>query len=207
MKGLLLKDILMLKSYARTISLMVVIYLVSGITWDNVYFFAGLSGILCIMMVMSSFSYDHYAKWDPYGASLPVTRADMVGAKYLLALVMMGLGAAVTALMHVVFILVRKGEFAALLPITLGTTAAGAFLVSVLLPCVYKFGPEKARLALMLVGVLVGLTVSLGVWLLPGNLEYTAVKLPLIIVLPAVEIAGFYLSYRLSCRIYRRKEL
>lgn len=207
MKGLLLKDIFMLKSYARTLGVLIAIYLASGIAWDNVYFFAGMSGILCIMMVMSSFSYDHYAKWDQYGASLPVTRSEIVGAKYLLALVMTGLGAIVTALMYLVFILARKGDFTTLLPITLGTTAAGAFLVSVLLPCIYKFGTEKARLVLMLAGVLIALVVSLGAWLLPENINYQAVKLLLLIVLPIVEIAGFYLSYKISCRIYRHKEL
>ena len=207
MRGLLLKDILMLKSYARTIGVLVAVYLVSGIAWDNVFFFAGMCGILCVMMVMSSFSYDHYAKWDQYGASLPVTRSDMVGAKYLLALAMTALGAIVTALMYFIFILVRKGDFTTLLPTTLGTTAAGVFLVSVLLPCIYKFGAEKARLVLMLMGVLIGLTVSLGVWLLPEHIDYQTVKLLLLVVLPAVEIAGFYLSYKLSCRIYRRKAL
>ncbi len=207
MKGLLLKDILMLKSYAKTIGVLVVVYLASGIAWDNVYFFAGMSGILGVMMVMSSFSYDHYAKWDQYGASLPVTRSEIVGAKYLLALVMTGLGAVVTALMYIVFILARKGDFATLLPTTIGTAVSGAFLVSVLLPCIYKFGVEKARLVLMLVGVLVGLTVSLGAWLLPENIDYQAVKLLVLVVLPMAVIAGFYLSYKLSCGIYQRKAL
>ena len=79
MRGLLLKDLLVLKSYIRTLGGMFAIYLAMGVAWNNVYFFAGMSGILCVMMVMSSFSYDHYAKWDKYGASLPVTRSDMVG--------------------------------------------------------------------------------------------------------------------------------
>lgn len=207
MKGLLLKDILMLKSYARTLGVLVVVYLASGIAWDNVYFFAGMSGVLCVMMVMSSFSYDNYAKWDKYGASLPVTRSDMVGAKYLLALLMTGLGTVITGLMYLVFMLVRKGDLSELLPIVFGTTAAGAFLVSVLLPCIYKFGAEKARLVLMLTGVLIALTISLGAWLLPENPDYAAVKVLLLVVLPIAEAVGFYLSYKLSCRIYQRKEL
>lgn len=207
MKGLLLKDILMLKSYARTLGVLVVVYLASGIAWDNVYFFAGMSGVLCVMMVMSSFSYDNYAKWDKYGASLPVTRSDMVGAKYLLALLMTGLGTVITGLMYLVFMLVRKGDLSELLPIVFGTTAAGAFLVSVLLPCIYKFGAEKARLVLMLTGVLIALIISLGAWLLPENPDYAAVKVLLLVVLPIAEAVGFYLSYKLSCRIYQRKEL
>lgn len=207
MKGLLLKDILVLKSYARTLGILIVFYLVFGIAWDNVFFFAGMSGILCVMMVMSSFSYDNYAKWDKYGASLPVTRADMVGAKYLLALVMMGLGAVVTGLMCLVFALVRKGDVSTLLPVMLGTTTAGVFLISVLLPCIYKFGAEKARLVLMMAGVLIALIISLGAWLLPEDIDFPAVKILLLVVLPIAEAMGFYLSYRLSCRIYRGKEL
>lgn len=207
MKGLLLKDILMLKSYARTIAVLVVVYLVAGIWGNNVYFFAGISGILCIMMVMNAFSYDHAAKWEKYGASLPVTRSDLVGAKYLLALVMIMIGTMVTALMYLAFMLVRKGDLAQLLPMTFGTMAAGAFLVLLLLPCVYQFGVERARLMLMVMGVLIALVVMLGAWLWPGNIDYRVVKPLLLVGLPAVEVAGFYLSYKLSCRIYRRKEL
>lgn len=207
MKGLLLKDILMLKSYARTLGVLIVFYLVFGIAWDNVYFFAGMCGIFCVMMVMSSFSYDNYAKWDQYGASLPVTRSDMVGAKYLLALVMTGLGAAVTGLMYLVFMLVRKGDPSTLLPIVFGTTAAGMFLVSVLLPCIYKFGAEKARLVLMIAGVAIALIISLGAWLLPQDIDFRTVKVVLLVVLPIAQVLVFYLSYQLSCRIYRRKEL
>lgn len=207
MRGLLLKDILMLKSYARTLGVLIVIYLISGIAWDNVYFFAGMSGILCVMMVMSSFSYDHYAKWEKYGASLPVTRSDMVGAKYLLALVMTTIGAAITALMYLIFMLVRKGDLSTLLPITLGTTAAGMFLMLVLLPCIFKFGPEKARMVLMMAGVMIALIVTLGAVLSPENIDDRIVKGVLWGIIPLFEIAGFYLSYKLSCQIYAKKEL
>lgn len=207
MKGLLLKDLLMLKSYAKTIGVLIGIYLVVGIWGNNVYFFAGISGILCIMMVMNAFSYDHAAKWEQYGASLPVTRSDMVGAKYLLALVMIGLGTVVTGLMYLAFMLVRRGDLAQLLPMTFGTMAAGTFLVLVLLPCVYKFGVEHARLLMMAMGVLIALIIMLGAWLWPENANYQVVKPLLLVGLPAAEIAGFYLSYKLSCRLYRRKEL
>lgn len=207
MRGLLLKDILMLKSYSRTLGVLIVIYLISGIAWDNVYFFAGMSGILCVMMVMSSFSYDHYAKWEKYGACLPVTRSDMVGAKYLLALVMTTIGAAITALMYLIFMLVRKGDLSTLLPITLGTTAAGMFLMLVLLPCIFKFGPEKARMVLMMAGVMIALIVTLGAVLSPENIDDRIVKGVLWGIIPLFEIAGFYLSYKLSCRIYAKKEL
>ncbi|WMJ84167.1 ABC-2 transporter permease [Oscillospiraceae bacterium LTW-04] len=207
MRGLLLKDILMLKSYARTLGALVIFYLIFGIVWDNVFFFAGMSGILCVMMVMSSFSYDNYAKWDQYGASLPVTRSDMVGAKYLLALLMAALGAIVSGLMYLVFVLVRKGDFSALIPIVLGTTAAGMFLISVLLPCIYKFGAEKARLVLMVAGVLIALIISAIAWFLPEGFDFHAVKVLLLMVLSIAPVVVFYLSYLLSCRIYRGKEL
>ncbi|HWP50196.1 MAG TPA: ABC-2 transporter permease [Clostridia bacterium] len=207
MKGLLLKDILTLKSYARTISILVVVYLVAGITWDNVYFCAGMSGILCAMMVISSFSYDNYAKWDKYGTSLPVTRSDMVGAKYLLALIMTGVGVVITCLLYAVFMLVSKGDFSELLPIIFGTTGAALFLVMVLLPCIYKFGAEKARMAMVIIGVLITLILSLLAWLLPEDMNITAVKVLLFAALPIMEALGFYISYKLSCRIYQGKEL
>ena len=207
MKGLLLKDILTLKSYARTISILIMVYLIWGIAGDNVYFFAGMSGIICVMMVISSFSYDNYAKWDKYSASLPVTRSEIVGAKYLLALIMIGVGAVITCLMYAVFILVKKGDFSELLPGVIGTTAAGLFLILVLLPCIYKFGVEKARLVMVITGIVIGLMLSLGAWLLPKDIGSSTVKVLLFVVLPMVEAVGFYVSFKLSCRIYQAKEL
>ncbi len=207
MRGLLLKDLLVLKSYIRTLGGMFAIYLAMGVAWNNVYFFAGMSGILCVMMVMSSFSYDHYAKWDKYGASLPVTRSDMVGAKYLLALVMMGIATVMTVLMYLVFILIRKGDFSTLLPIIFGTTASGVFLMLVLLPCIFKFGPEKARLMLMMAGVMIALLVTLVVFLLPEDADNQLLGRLLLVVIPIAEIVSFYFSYKLSCRIYTQKEL
>ena len=207
MKGLLLKDILMLKSYAKTVGILVAIYLVVGIWGNNIYFFAGISGILCIMMVMNAFSYDHAAKWEAYGASLPVTRSDLVGAKYLLSLVMTGLGTVITALMYLAFMLVRKGDLSELLPMTFGTMVAGAFLILVMLPCIYQFGVERARLLMMAMGVLVMLMLFLFAWLWPEHADYPVVKPLLLVGLPVVEMVCFYLSYKLSCRIYRHKEL
>lgn len=207
MKGLLLKDIFLLRSYAKTLCFLILAYFVLGVAGNNAYFFAGMSGVICVMMVVTSFSYDNYAKWDKYGASLPVTRAEIVGAKYLLALFLVVIGALITMFMAAVFMLVHKKDLSEVFSMTFGTTVAAVFLVSVLLPCIYKFGAEKGRLALVAAALAVIPLIALFAVVIPKNAELSTVKALVIYSLPVVEMVGFYFSYKLSCRIYKNKEL
>ena len=90
---------------------------------------------------------------------------------------------------------------------TFGTTAASVFLVSVLLPCIYKFGAEKGRLALVVSAITVLPLITLLLVFIPEDDELSFVKTLVIYALPIVEAFGLFLSYKLSCRIYKNKEL
>lgn len=211
MKGLLIKDILLLRSYSKTIGFLIILYFILGLVGNNSYFFSGMSGVLCVMMVATSFSYDNYAKWDRYGASLPVRRSEMVGAKYLLALILIVVGIFITLFMSFAFALVHKSDADQIFSMIIGTTAASIFMVSVLLPCIYKFGAEKGRLALVVAAIVVAIAaapiIALLALVIPENDELSFVKDLIKYILPIVEVIIFYLSYKLSCRIYSKKEL
>ena len=64
MKALVLKEVLLVRGYARSLLLLIAVYFVIGAFGNNAGFFAGMSGVVCVLMVITSFSYDNYAKWD-----------------------------------------------------------------------------------------------------------------------------------------------
>jgi len=89
MIGLLLKDLYAMRQYGRTMLVMLAFFAVISAGLDNpATFFEGFFILMSMMLTITSFSYDALAKWDRYALSLPVTRKEIVGEKYLLSLVL-----------------------------------------------------------------------------------------------------------------------
>ncbi|MDF2686949.1 MAG: hypothetical protein K0S55_2132, partial [Clostridia bacterium] len=64
MKGLLIKDFLISKKYMRSLFLVVAIYVIFSFTSGNMSFLSGMVTIVFAMIVITTFSYDDFAKWD-----------------------------------------------------------------------------------------------------------------------------------------------
>lgn len=151
MKGLLLKDLYTMRSYLRTLAVMFVFYIVLGFVSRTSSFFAAFVGVLCIVMTVTSYAYDQTCGWNLYGASLPVSRREIVRSKYLLALLLSAAGILVTILAHLLFVLGgRGGSLADILPNALGAGVSGFLIVIILLPVLYRFGVEKGRVVMMI---------------------------------------------------------
>ena len=97
MIGLLLKDFYILKQYLKTMLLMAAFFVLISTGLDNpAEFISGFIVLICVMMTITSFSYDALANWERYALSMPVTRKEIVGSKYLLSLILCLAGAAVS---------------------------------------------------------------------------------------------------------------
>ena len=92
MKGLLLKDFYTMARYGRTMLALIGFYVMLAFLGQPASFVGAMLVFLCAMLVISSFSYDEYGKWNKYCLSLPVSRRQIVGSKYLFALLMLGIG-------------------------------------------------------------------------------------------------------------------
>lgn len=209
MKGMILKDLYTMRSYLRTMGFMFVFYLVLGMTTGNTGFFAGFVGVLCIIMSISSFSYDQAAQWDVYGASLPISRRQMVGAKYLLALLLAFVGMVVSAISYLLFALVtHNGGLNDTLSSALGAGCSGILMVGLIFPVIYRFGVEKSRLVMLIFGACVMAVIffsaqagTQGIRITDTQIQYALWASPVLL------IAGLVFSYRLSCRFFEQKEL
>lgn len=206
MKGLILKDLYNLKKYSRTVAAIIVFYIVFfGVFGNQPAMIAGMSMLMIVMMSITSFAYDDAAHWDRYALSLPVTRKDVVRSKYLLSLLLCGIGMVLSAAVSVAVSLIKQGSVTETLLTLLGCLLLSLLYVAVLLPIIFKFGSEKSRIWMMLV-----FAVPMAVFFL---LSYAGVGLPTeetviraLFISPAIIVALFVLSYRLSCRIYAGKE-
>ncbi|MCC0781975.1 ABC-2 transporter permease [Clostridioides sp. ES-S-0108-01] len=212
MKGLILKDLLNLKGNVKFIFLFIIMFgLMSSFGDGNVNNFMGVIIVLCTIMIVSTFSYDDLNKWDSYVLTMPIKRNDIVLSKYLTMLIFSFIGILVSLIVSVII-----GYFKHTL--VLGETLLiNALILSVsvcfgslILPLIYKFGTEKARLLM----ILCFLVPTLVLLVFKNILESTSSPLSIEIILntlvyslPFVAIVLFVISYFISSKIYSKKEV
>lgn len=212
-KGLLLKDFYNMK---KTLWMMLVFLVVMGALFfgQSEVFFGGIAVLVLTMMTVTTMSYDHMAKWDSFAMTMPVTRRQLVAEKYLFLLMMAAAGGILALLLDGVrfFLLTRDaaGVTTSLLT-TLLIVSAGILYGSVLLPLVFRFGTEKARLILLLSFLtlfLLGLAAKslVAVSGIPAETIYTVLD-RVIYLLPLVAVIGLILSYLISAHLFSKKEL
>ncbi|MCC0627373.1 MULTISPECIES: ABC-2 transporter permease [unclassified Clostridioides] len=212
MKGLILKDLLNLKGNVKFIFLFIIMFgLMSSFGDGNVNNFMGVIIVLCTIMIVSTFSYDDLNKWDSYVLTMPIKRNDIVLSKYLTMLIFSFIGILVSLIVSVII-----GYFKHTL--VLGETLLiNALILSVsvcfgslILPLIYKFGTEKARLLM----ILCFLVPTLVLLVFKNILESTSSPLSIEIILntlvyslPFIAIVLFVISYFISSKIYSKKEV
>ncbi len=144
MRAMILKDLLCMKKQAKSVLLVLLVWLVISLTTASGAFFCGLSIIYVIILPMASLSYDERSHWDSRALTMPVTRAQLVLGRYIVALLM---GLAMLAISAVVTLLIDGAEG---LPLCLVFFLAGVFLLSLCMPLMLKLGVEKARILVAL---------------------------------------------------------
>ncbi|MCH7321979.1 ABC-2 transporter permease [Solibacillus sp. MA9] len=207
MMSLVLKDLLNLQSYLKTIIVFVVFYSILSFSMDDVSFVAGMLIILFAMIPISSFTYDQQAKWDVFGHTLPVTRKQMVQSKYVVALlfIVMGLVISLIITVTVTFIKESSVEVVGLFASNSMVASVGLILLAVMLPLIYKFGVEKSRIMLLAISsmpiIALLLLSNLGVTI-PSNIDWQKVTY----IVPVIALIIFTISYYISHNIYDKKD-
>lgn len=144
MKAMIIKDMLCLRHQAKSVLLVLLVWLVISLTTASGLFFCALSIIYVIILPMETLSYDERAHWDSRALTMPVTRVQMVLSRYAVAL-LLGLG---MLLLGAVVTLFTDG--AGGLPACLAFFMLGVFLLSLGMPIMLKLGVEKARILVAL---------------------------------------------------------
>ena len=170
--------------------------------------------LIGIMSTMTVFSLDKACGWDTYAISLPLTRKEIVEARYLFAfLIDIGVSLACCLLMLLRGLINGGVNIPESLHSLFQILLVTILMQLLLFPVIYKLGVEKARFVYMAVFICLSLGV-LGLSRLDDNgavlaglrLDVEKIMQYGEIVAVILAAAGLFLSLRLSVRIYEKKE-
>ncbi|MEK4699564.1 ABC-2 transporter permease [Solibacillus sp. FSL R7-0668] len=207
MMSLVLKDLLNLQSYLKTIIVFVVFYSMLSFTMDEVSFVAGMLIVLFAMIPIASFTYDKQAKWDVFGQTLPVTRKQMVQSKYVIALIFIVIGLVLSFIITAIATFIKESsvEVVELIAANSMVASVGIILLAIMLPLIYKFGVEKSRIMLLAISsipIIALLLLSKLGFTVPSNIDWQTVAS----IIPVVALLLFGISFFISNKIYARKD-
>jgi hypothetical protein len=174
--------------------------------------FGVLIAFIMGMLSITSFAYDEQAKWDAYALTMPVTKREMVAAKYLLSL-LLGVAGGLIGLLLSMAAAIGRGpiDITGILVNTGIAICATYVFSSIALPLVYKLGSEKSRLVLMLC---YAAPILLGTILI-NMLQDASITMPDLlsiahtaaIILPFFTLASLAVSYRISLSVFEKKDV
>lgn len=213
MRGLIYKDLAVLKKQMSTLLMFLVVY--GGFCVAGVFDFSILGALVAVFgltVPMSSVAMDDSAHWDRYAVATPAGRRGVVAGKYLFTLLVIGVSTLAAALGMAALSLAGLTEegVADLMTIAVSCGVTVVLLDAILLPFLLKYGAEKARLISMITFVVIfGGAILLGGGLssgapLPTVPEWVLTALPVLLVILAA--GGYGVSYAVAQRIYARKE-
>ncbi|MEG0771681.1 MAG: ABC-2 transporter permease [Clostridia bacterium] len=141
MKGLLIKDILTLKSQMKIYLLLILLFSIM----PN-FTFSGFAIMLGAMLPITVLSYDERSKWDILASTMPYSAKELVISKFLLGYFLILSTTVLSCIATFVMSLFTTKEALAndFLAILI-TALLGATVLSISLAVMFKFGVEKGR--------------------------------------------------------------
>lgn len=141
MKGLLIKDFLLMMKSKKVILFMLFIGIIGGI--NDISFAAGYILMFLAILSLSTISYDEANHGLNTLFTLPISKMDYVKEKYLFSLMITGIGFVFVTILGYF----SKSDFME----TLAILSTALFLLAISLPFQLKEGNEKGRIVLFVV--------------------------------------------------------
>ena len=215
MKGLLIKDILNMKNYMKQLVLVLIFFIAYGIFLKNGTFVGTMITLMLSMQVITTMSYDEYAKWDKYALTMNINRKDIIISKYIFFTISIIIGIVVGITTSIAINQIAKLDTGMneIIVTSIVVPCVFAILFSIIIPVVFKTGVEKGRIVMMLIlfipAILVGAIVKISekaniTMPSPSNLEILMKFGVLGLVL--LTILAVFISYKGSLSIYNKKE-
>ena len=222
MKGLIIKDLLNLSSYKTTLFLILIFCSMGMIGTDAVNFAPTFITVMIGMIVLSTFNYDEASHAEKYIVALPLTRKEIVMSKYVLAIVGNILGGIIGIILTIIIVNVMnvirpddliRLDYKGLLVTVISGIFGVALIQAIQIPSVYRFGAEKGRIQMFLLIFLLVLMIAGAGFLITKigfdiNMEeinhfMNRFGIPVLILVSAVL---YYISYKISYKIFKKKE-
>ena len=208
MKGVLVKDLYI----ARSNILVTIVSLV--VLGFGLSFLLEISALLVLAPVAAttavfiSITSDAASKWNKNVITMPVSRNQIIGEKFLFYILLAVLGLS-TALIPCVVLACFGTDITLHSLLLYGSIGISATLLAggISLPCAYLFDPEKSQIVFMMsfmasTGIITGLVLLI-------NLVFPVkenILLAFHIVL-IISVIWFFISYRIAAKVYRKRDI
>lgn len=208
MLGLIKKDLLVIKSNLKLIIVMLFVFFIMAL--QGQFDISFVPPFITVMLFMPTFSYDEYNKWNAYAIILPNGRKNVVKSKYVATTILILLSIVITILLNIfVGIINNNLDFDKFVSILVGCCFGTFFIQSIMYPLIFKYGIEKGRIGLFvlifaIVGIIgllsrvIKIDVPTNIILFLDNYWFIIIPIILIIIL--------FISYKISEKIYLKKE-
>lgn len=167
MKTLLIKDFMLIKSQKRSIGIMALLVIIFAVFNMNPSFAISYGTVVFLIIAINTIAYDEYEKSNLYLFSLPIDRTTYATEKYLFSGMLLVGSTAIISIVTVAseFIKNQALDHQFLFEWRTGILAGvliGVLMLAFTVPTQLKYGPEKGRL--MLFGITI--VVVVGTYLL-----------------------------------------
>ncbi len=215
-KGLIIKDLMNIKSYKTTMFFLILIFAISSfINNDIATSFPMMISIVFGMIAISSFSYDNFSKADKYILSF-CTKKEIVQARYIYILLFTIIGSIIGLALSIILQLLKVGNLVDIenILLTTGTAVLTMIILQIIqIPIMYKFGAEKGRI-IQMVSIIIVITaisgiIAFSIKMSPYSLDdFFNMFMQYGYIITAFIIAILYVvSYKISYKIYLKKEI
>lgn len=210
MKGILLKDSILIRKYCIFHFIVSLIFFIISITGSsaetsNLNFTYYAVAMVSIIPITIS-AYDEQSKWNLYEAVLPVSRKQIVLEKYLLtALIVIP----VSVIYSVILFAAKGGNLNEVLLNFTIMLLFGLISPCVILPIIYKFGYLKGRIInLIIIALLMAIASVSAIASINANQAVYSVfnSSFAVMILAAAAAVIFIISAAISIYIYNKKE-
>ncbi len=210
MKGILLKDSILIRKYCIFHFIVSLIFFIISITGSsaetsNLNFTYYAVAMVSIIPITIS-AYDEQSKWNLYEAVLPVSRKQIVLEKYLLtALIVIP----VSVIYSVILFAAKGGNLNEVLLNFTIMLLFGLISPCVILPIIYKFGYLKGRIInLIIIALLMAIASVSAIASINANQAVYSVfnSSFAVMILAAAAAVIFIISAAISVYIYNKKE-
>ena len=208
MLGLIKKDFLIVKGNLKLIFVMLFVFFIMAL--QGQFDLSFIPPFIVVMLFMSTFSYDEYNKWDAYAITLPNGRKNIVKSKYIASLILTLLSIIATILLNYIVGMINNNlELDKLVSTLAGSVFALVLIQAVMYPLIFKYGIEKGRLGLFLLTfIIIGIATLLSKVFkfnsLPNIISFFNSNW--FIIAPIIIIVSLLISYKISEKIYLKKE-
>lgn len=216
MKGLLIKDLLLLKNQQRFFLLILFMSVGMLLAGVNSLFVINYITLIITMFTLSSISYDEFDNGYAFLFTLPITRNQYAAEKYVFGFVTGGSACIIVTVIAVIMNFVRGGAGTLELLITaLLYLFMSLLFMAVVVPVQLKFGTEKGRIVLIFI---IGIIFAAGFIVVKAaktfQFDFSTVVAaltssaagPVIIVLLLISLAAVFGSYLISVNIMKKKQ-